>query len=381
MFQVSDELLQELTEKRRYLHEHPELGFEEVHTTEMLKSWLAEKGIPVLPFALKTGVVAEIKGNQEGPTIALRADIDALPIKEETEVSFQSKKEGCMHACGHDFHTVSILGAAILLHEQKEQLKGNVRIIFQPAEEIAQGAKHLVENGVLEGVQAIFGMHNKPDLPVGTIGVKSEGLMASVDKFDITFHGVGGHAGIPHNAIDPIVMASQYVTAVQSIVSRRMDLFHNAVVSITSIHGGNTWNVIPDKVVLQGTVRTFQEEAREVIPGLMKQMAESTAQGYGGTAQFHWDAYMPVVYNDAAFEKIIRTTAEEIGYMAVDAEPSAAGEDFAFYQKFTPGFFVWMGVDGPREWHHPKFDLKEEAIKVAAEFFAALALNVLEQQQ
>lgn len=380
MFRVSDELLQELTEKRRYLHENPELGFEEVHTTEILKIWLSDKGIPVLPFDLKTGVVAEIKGDQEGPTIALRADIDALPIQEETKVSFRSKKDGCMHACGHDFHTASILGAAILLNKQKEQLRGNVRIIFQPAEEIAQGARYFVEKGVLEGVQAIFGMHNKPDLPIGTIGVKSEGLMASVDKFDITFHGVGGHAGIPHNTIDPIVMASQYVTAVQSVIARRMDLFHNAVISITSINGGNTWNVIPDKVVLQGTVRTFQEEAREAIPGLMRQMAESTAQGHGGTVQFHWDSYMPVVYNDAAFEKIIRTTAEEIGYKAIAAVPSAAGEDFAHYQTFSPGFFVWMGVDGPREWHHPKFDLKEEAIKVAAEFFAALALNVLEQQ-
>lgn len=381
MFRVTDELLQELIEKRRYLHEHPELGFEEVHTTEMLKSWLSEKGIPVLPFDLKTGIVAEIKGNGTGPTIALRADIDALPIHEQTEVSFQSKKEGCMHACGHDFHTSSILGAAILLNEQKEQLQGNVRIIFQPAEEIAQGAKHLVEKGVLEGVQAIFGMHNKPDLPVGTIGVKSEGLMASVDKFEITFHGIGGHAGIPHKAIDPIVMASQYVTAVQSIIARRMDLFHNAVISITSINGGNTWNVIPDKVVLQGTVRTFQEEAREAIPGLMKRLAESTAQGFGGTAEFCWDAYMPVVFNDASYEKIIRHTAEDIGYKAVDAEPSAAGEDFAHYQKFIPGFFVWMGVNGPREWHHPEFDLQEDAIKVAAEFFAALAVNVLNNQQ
>lgn len=381
MLRVSETLLHELIEKRRYLHQHPELGFEEVQTTAMLKQWLAEKDIPVLPFALKTGVVAEIKGADEGPTIALRADIDALPIKEETAVPFQSKREGCMHACGHDFHTVSIFGAAILLHEQREKLKGTVRIIFQPAEEIAQGAKYLVEKGVLEGVEAIFGMHNKPDLPVGTIGVKSGGLMASVDKFDITFHGIGGHAGIPHKAIDPIVMASQYVTAVQSIVARRLDLFHNAVISITSINGGNTWNVIPDKVVLQGTVRTFQEEARTAIPGIMKELAHSIAQGYGGTAEFHWEAYMPVVSNDASFEKIVRSTAAELGYQAVDAEPSAAGEDFAFYQTFIPGYFVWMGVDGPREWHHPQFDLNEAALKVAAEYFAALAINVLEQQQ
>ncbi|RDW18114.1 amidohydrolase [Oceanobacillus arenosus] len=380
MFTLTDEMEKDLIQKRRYLHENPELAFEEVNTTAKIKEWLQDHDIPVVSFNLETGVIAEIEGELDGPTIAIRADIDALPIAEATDVPFKSKTEGKMHACGHDFHTVSILGTAILLNEQKEQLRGKVRIIFQPAEEIAQGAKYLVDHGVLKDVTAIFGMHNKPDLPVGTIGVKSEGLMASVDKFEITFNGIGGHAGIPHHAIDPIVMASQYVNAVQSIISRRIDLFHNAVISITSINGGNTWNVIPDKVVLQGTVRTFQPEARDAIPGLMKKLAETTADGNGGTVDFKWDSYLPVVNNAAAYEDIVRASVEDAGYQAVDAEASSAGEDFAYYQNYIPGFFVWMGVNGPKEWHHPEFDLSENAIKVAAEFFATLAVKALENE-
>jgi len=374
---MSNELLEDLIGKRRYLHENPELAFEEFNTTAHIKKWLEAHNITILPLDLETGVVAEIKGGFAGPTIAIRSDIDALPIKEETQVPFKSKTDGKMHACGHDFHTVSILGAAILLNDQKDKLHGSVRFIFQAAEEIAQGAKIAVEKGALEGVSSIFGMHNKPDLPVGTIGVKSGGLMASVDKFKIKFNGVGGHAGIPHNAIDPIVIASQYVTSVQTIIARRLNLFDNAVISITSIHGGNTWNVIPDAVELEGTVRTFQPDARAAIPGLMKNLAESIAQGNGGSVEFIWDDYLPVVNNDANLEEIVRKTAADAGYNVVDGVPSAGGEDFAFYQTYIPGFFVWMGVNGPKEWHHPEYDLNEEAIKVASEYFAQLAVNVL----
>ncbi|MEY8743089.1 amidohydrolase [Bacillales bacterium AN1005] len=374
---MSNELLEDLIGKRRYLHENPELAFEEFNTTAHIKKWLESNNIAILPLDLETGVVAEIKGAFAGPTIAIRSDIDALPIKEETQVPFKSKTDGKMHACGHDFHTVSILGAAILLNDQKDKLHGSVRFIFQAAEEIAQGAKIAVEKGALEGVSSIFGMHNKPDLPVGTIGVKSGGLMASVDKFKIKFNGVGGHAGIPHNAIDPIVIASQYVTSVQTIIARRLNLFDNAVISITSIHGGNTWNVIPDAVELEGTVRTFQPDARAAIPGLMKNLAESIAQGNGGSVEFIWDDYLPVVNNDANLEEIVRKTAADTGYNVVDGVPSAGGEDFAFYQTYIPGFFVWMGVNGPQEWHHPEYDLNEEAIKVASEYFAQLAVNVL----
>lgn len=377
MFKLTDKLLEDLIERRRYLHRNPELAFEEFNTTEHLKKWLETHGITILPFDLETGVIAEVKGEHEGPIIAIRSDIDALPIKEKTDIPYRSEIDGKMHACGHDFHSVSILGAAILLNEQKDQLYGTVRFIFQPAEEVAQGAKYLVDKGVLNDVKAIFGMHNKPDLPVGTIGVKSNGLMASVDKFEMTFNGIGGHAGIPHSTIDPIVMASQYVNNVQSIIARRIDLFHNAVISITSINGGSTWNVIPDKVVLQGTVRTFQQEARETIEIYMKKLAQTTAEGHGGAVDFQWESYLPVVNNSGEYEKVMRDAVKEAGYDVVDAIPNAGGEDFAYYLNYIPGFFVWMGVDGPKEWHHPEFDLKEDAIKVAAEYFATLAVKVL----
>ncbi|WP_338453330.1 M20 peptidase aminoacylase family protein [Niallia oryzisoli] len=373
------ELQKKLVSYRRELHEHPELSMQEYETTKRIRKWLEEAGIPVLDFSLEVGVVAEIAGGQPGPTIALRADIDALPIKEETGLPFASKNEGIMHACGHDFHTASIIGAAILLQERRNELKGKVRIIFQPAEEISQGAVLIGKAGVLAGVEAIFGMHNKPDLPVGTIGVREGALMASVDRFEIEITGVGGHAGIPNNTIDPIVVTGQMISALQTIVSRNLSSFHNAVISITQVHAGNTWNVIPEKAELEGTVRTFQNEARQVIPDLMKRTVEGVASTYGAKAEFHWYPYMPVVDNSPRFTKIAAETAHKLGYEVVEASQSQAGEDFAFYQTKLPGFFVWMGVDGPKEWHHPAFYLNEEALLVAANYFANLSINVLNQ--
>jgi len=374
---TTENLQSKLIEYRRELHEYPELGLKEYETTKRIRRWLEDAGITILDYPLETGLVAEVKGEQDGPTIALRADIDALPILEQSGVEFSSKNEGVMHACGHDFHTSSMIGAAILLQSRRSELKGTVRIIFQPAEEIAQGAVYVAEKGVLDGVSAIFGMHNKPDLPVGTIGVKSGSLMASVDRFELDIIGVGGHAGIPNNAIDPIVIASQIVSAFQSIVSRNMDPFHNIVVSVTKLQSGNTWNVIPDKAELEGTVRTFQQETREVIAERMRALAEGIAASFGARAEFRWFSYLPVVDNDSRFTEIAAEAATVAGYEAVEAERVPAGEDFAFYQTKIPGYFVWMGVDGPKAWHHPEFTLKEEALEVAAKYFAELSILTL----
>src|SRR5690606_12580105 len=378
---MSVNLQEKLIRYRRELHMYPELSMQEFETTRRIRQWLEEAGISILDLPLKVGVVAEITGEQPGPTIALRADIDALPIKEKTDLPYSSLKEGIMHACGHDFHTAAMIGAATLLQAKKAELKGTVRIIFQPAEEISQGAIEIDKAGGLEGVTAIFGMHNKTDLPVGTVGVRDGALMASVDRFEIEITGVGGHAGIPNNAIDPIVIASQIVTALQSIISRNVDPFHNAVISVTRIQSGTTWNVIPEKAVLEGTVRTFQDEARELIPTLMKRTAEGIAQSFGAEAKFHWYPYMPVVDNDSSLRDIITETAVEQGLQVVEAVPSPAGEDFAYYQTKIPGYFIWMGVDGPYEWHHPKFVLNEDALIIAAEYFARLAEKVLNQSK
>ncbi len=370
---------EKLVAYRRELHAHPELSAKEFATTERIRYWLTEEGVTILDFPLETGLIAEVVGALPGPTIALRADIDALPVKEATGLPFASETEGLMHACGHDYHTASMIGAAILLQGKKASLKGTVRFIFQPAEEIAQGAKWIVEAGALKDVSAIFGMHNKPDLPVGTIGIREGGLMASADRFELEIHGVGGHAGIPDSTIDPIVIASQIITGLQTIISRNTSPFHNAVISITQIHGGNSWNVIPEKVYLEGTVRAFQKEDREKIPDLMRRAAEGIASGFGAVADFRWHPYVSIVDNDVRFKAILAETAEEQGYRFVEPKPVAGGEDFAHYQTLIPGFFVFMGVEGTREWHHPEFNLKEEALAVAADYFAALALKVLDQ--
>jgi amidohydrolase len=376
---MKEELKSKLIAFRHELHTYPELSFQEFETTERIRKWLGEAGITILDYPIETGLIAEIKGELPGPTIALRADIDALPIQEVTGLPFASERDGVMHACGHDFHTTSMIGAAVLLQERKKEIKGTVRLIFQPAEEVAQGAVYLDQAGVLNGVSAIFGMHNKPDLPVGTIGIREGSLMASVDRFEIEVTGVGGHAGIPNNSIDPIMISGQILTALQSIVSRNISSFHNAVISVTQIHGGNTWNVIPDKVTMEGTVRTFQNEARENIQALMDRTVTGIAESMGAKPEFRWFSYMPVVDNHPSLKEVAEQTAKELGFSVVEAEQSPAGEDFAFYQTKIPGFFVWMGVDGPEEWHHPAFELKDEALPVAANYFSNLAIRALEQ--
>lgn len=365
---------------RRHLHQYPEVAYEEIETTRSIREWLQAANIRIVDLPLQTGVVAEVGGIQDGPIIALRADIDALPIQEETGLPFASKIDGKMHACGHDFHTAVILGAAFLLKQQEEKLAGTVRFLFQPAEEKGTGARQLIENGALNGVQVIFGLHNKPDLEVGTIGIKSGPLMASVDGFEIDVEGVGTHAAIPHAGIDPIVTASQIVTALQSIVSRNISPLDNAVVSVTTIHGGTTWNVLPDKVVLGGTVRTFQSEVRSRIPDRLQAIIEGVASAYGAKVSLRWFAGPPPVDNDEWLTKLSIEAAMKTGLQVVTPEPSAAGEDFAYYQLEIPGSFVFIGTSGTQEWHHPGFTLDERALPISAHYFAELAIRALEDR-
>ena len=372
-----NKLSDKLIEYRRELHENPELSMKEYETTKRIRKWLKAYNIKILDLPLKVGVVAEIEGDYEGQTIALRADIDALPIVEETGLDFASKNLGVMHACGHDFHTSAILGAAILINKNKSKLHGKVRIIFQPAEENAKGGNIIIQSGALDNVEAIFGMHNKPDLPVGTIGIKEGALMANVDRFEINVIGVGGHAGIPEKTIDPIVVASEIVTGLQTIVSRNLSAFSNAAISITKFQSGNTWNVIPEKAELEGTVRTFQEDVRKLIPDLIKRKAEGIAKASGAKIDFKWYSYLPGVYNDKNYKKVVTEAAIELGYKVVEAKESTGGEDFALYQTKIPGFFIWMGVDGEKDWHNPSYDLNEDALIVAAEYFSNLVFKVL----
>lgn len=370
-------LSEKLIKYRRELHENPELSMKEYETTKRIIQWLKDENIKILDLPLKVGVVAEIEGDNPGPIIALRADIDALPIIEETGLEFASKNFGVMHACGHDFHTSAILGAAILIKESKAQLHGKVRIIFQPAEENAKGANIIIESGALYNVEAIFGMHNKPDLPVGTIGIKSGALMASVDRFEIDVIGIGGHAGIPEKSIDPIIVASEIVSGLQTVISRNLTPFSNTVISVTRFQSGNTWNVIPEKAHLEGTVRTFQKDVRKIIPDLIKRNVEGIASAFGAKTDLRWYPYLPGVYNDEKFNEVVTESAIELGYKVELAKESTGGEDFALYQSRIPGFFVWMGVDGNKEWHHHAYNLNEDALIIAAKYFSNLVIKVL----
>ncbi|MGH0778522.1 M20 peptidase aminoacylase family protein [Bacillus cereus] len=374
-----EQLTETLISIRRNLHEHPELSYEEFGTTKAIKNWLEEKNITIIHSNLETGVIAEISGNSNGPLIAIRADIDALPIQEETNLPYASKIHGRMHACGHDFHTAAIIGAAYLLKEKESSLSGTVRFIFQPAEESSNGACKVIEAGHLHGVQAIFGMHNKPDLPVGTIGIKDGPLMAGVDRFEIEIHGVGTHAAVPDAGVDPIVASSQIVMALQTIVSRNISSSHNAVVSVTNIHSGNTWNVIPEKATLEGTVRTFQNETREKIPALMKRIIQGVSDALGVKTEFRFYAGPPAVHNDTSLTNLSTQVAETMNLNIVSPTPSMAGEDFSFYQQEIPGSFVFMGTSGTHEWHHPAFTVDERALPISAEYFALLAERALKQ--
>lgn len=374
------ELQDKLVQYRRELHQYPELSMQEVETTGRLKKWLAENGIFVKPLPLRVGVVAEITGANPGPTIALRSDIDALPIEEETGFAFASRHAGVMHACGHDVHMATMLGAAILLNEQKASLRGKVRILFQPAEEEASGAKWFAaQPGVLDGVQAILGFHNKPDLPAGTIGVRAGALMASVDRFEIEIIGSGGHGGIPDRCTDPIVIGSQLVNAIQTIVSRRLSSLDNAVVSVTKFIAGNTWNIIPATAALAGTVRTFQEEARAQIPKFLQEACDGIALANRAQIKLHWQPSVGVVKNTPALAAVAFKVAEEGGFRVVEAEQSPAGEDFSYYLETLPGCFVWVGTEGPYQWHHPSYTVNEKALSVGARYFCAFAQEVLEK--
>ncbi|WP_242299625.1 M20 peptidase aminoacylase family protein [Bacillus cereus group sp. BfR-BA-01448] len=372
-----EQLTETLISIRRNLHEHPELSYEEFETTKAIKNWLEEKNITIIHSNLETGVIAEISGNRNGPLIAIRADIDALPIQEETNLPYASKINGKMHACGHDFHTAAIIGAAYLLKEKESSLSGTVRFIFQPAEESSNGACKVIEAGHLHSVQAIFGMHNKPDLPVGTIGIKDGPLMAGVDRFEIEIHGVGTHAAVPDAGVDPIVASSQIVMALQTIVSRNISSSHNAVVSVTNIHSGNTWNVIPEKAILEGTVRTFQAETREKIPALMERIIKGVSDALGVKTEFHFHSGPPAVHNDESLTHLCTQTAQEMSLDVITPTPSMAGEDFSFYQQEIPGSFVFMGTSGTHEWHHPSFTVDERVLPISAAYFALLAEKAL----
>ena len=378
MIEIEKEFLKKLIDDRHFLHMNPELSGEEFATTEFIKEKLKEHNIKIIETNLKNGVVAEI--GQGDKVVALRADIDALPIEEESGVAYHSKVKGKMHACGHDFHTISLIGAAILLKENEDELKGRVRLIFQPEEEINSGAVKMIEENVLEGVSCIIGFHNKPDIPVGFIGIKEGPLMAGVEQFEVEIRGVGTHAAAPHNGNDPIVTASQIITGLQSIVSRHISPLETAVVSVTKIEAGKTWNIIPDRVKLEGTIRTFSEKVREETKRLFEQIIKNYSAAVNQEAEIKWISDGSPVDNN---EKMAEILKKEISKFAKVIEPEImmGGDDFARYQEKVPGLYAFIGTGCPYEWHHPSFLIDDKALPYAINYFITGSKAMLETNE
>ncbi len=371
-----DDLTDKLVLWRRELHQYPELSNQEFQTTQKIAQWLGDAHIRILPLGLKTGVVAEI-GTGAGPTIALRADIDALPIQEQSDQPFSSRNDGVMHACGHDIHTSIMLGAALALKQRESTLAGNVRILFQPAEETFNGARQLIDAGALEGVSVIFGGHNAPDLPVGEFGTRSGPLHANVDRFEILINGKGAHAARPEQGVDSIVVAAHIITALQTLPSRAFSALESVVLSVTRITGGNTWNVLPQQVELEGTVRTHNTDIRAQVPEKIGRLIEHIAAGFGAQAELRWHAGPPVLVNSAEWADFTKEIAAKEGYRVHDQPPQMGGEDFAFYLHHLPGAFVNIGSASAFGLHHPQFDPSEALITPAARYFSRLAQETL----
>ncbi|AWQ17453.1 amidohydrolase [Pantoea ananatis] len=366
----------QLIEWRRELHTWPELSGQEFATTARLRQWLQNAGIRLLDYPLETGVVAEIGSGEN--LIALRADIDALPIHEASGVSFHSRQPGVMHACGHDLHSAVMLGAALELQAQQHQLRGRVRILFQPAEEIARGARQFIQAGVLDQVQAIFGMHNEPGLPSGTFATRGGAFYANADKFVIHVTGKGAHAAHPEQGVDAIVVASQIIQALQALTSRSFNALDSLVLSITRVDGGRTWNVLPETVEFGGTARTHDLQLRAELEKRVRTLVENIALANGAQASLRWHAGPPVLVNDANWAQFSSEVARQVGYRVQTADLHLGGEDFAFYLQQVPGAFVSIGSASDFGLHHAGFTPDESSIAPAAHYFAQLARQALD---
>nr|WP_251037555.1 amidohydrolase [Paenibacillus albidus] len=369
---------QHLIDVRRNLHREPELSYEEFKTTDKLRTWLADAHISVLDLPLPTGLIAQV-GQSEGPVVAIRCDIDALPVEEQTGLPYASEIPGKMHACGHDFHTAVILGAAMMLKAREAELPGRVKILFQPAEETGHGAESVLASGGLDDVAAIFGLHNSPELPAGTFGTRTGPLTAGVDRFEISVEGIGAHAATPENGVDAIVTAAQIITALQTIVSRQCGARETVVLSVTRFNGGHTWNVLPERVELEGTVRTYNEGIRRSMPERITRIIEGIAGAAGAKARLHWAPGPPATINDGFWADFSKEIAGKAGYEVHDIPPQMGGEDFALYLQQIPGAFVNIGTGPAYALHHPRFDVDEAALLPAACYFALLAEQALVQ--
>ena len=367
---------------RREFHMYPELSMKEVRTSNRIKEELTKIGIPF--ESIGTGVVATIKGKNEGKTIALRADIDALEVNEIRDVPYKSKNEGVMHACGHDAHGAMLLGAAHVLNDIKDEFNGTVKLMFQPAEETAQGAKALIEGGALNGVDEVFGMHVMGNFPSGKIAVGEGPRMASADMFRIKVKGAGGHGSMPNYGVDALVAASSIVMNLQTVVSREISPMESAVVSIGKLSSGTRFNVIADEAIMEGTTRCFSYEVREQLPAAMQRIVKSTAASYRAEAEFEYKFLTaPTINNMESTERAKKAIEKIMSRDAVMEMPKMAGsEDFSEYLEMVPGTFAIVGIankdkDTCYSNHHPMFDIDEDMLVNGVALHAQYAFDYL----
>jgi amidohydrolase len=375
----------QLVQWRRRFHQCPELGFEEFATADFVAQKLREWGIEHQTGIAKTGIVATIKSNFPGPVFAIRADMDALPIPEENDVAYRSQNDGIMHACGHDGHTAIALGTAYYLATHRDRFRGTVKIIFQPAEEGPGGAKPMIEAGVLQNpeVEAIVGLHLWNNLPLGKVGVRSGALMAAVECFNCTIQGKGGHGGMPDQTIDSILVASQVINALQTIVARNVNPLDAAVVTVGELHAGTALNVIADSAKMSGTVRYFNPNLEDYIGQRLDQIIAGICNSHGARYKLdYWQLYPPVI-NDRRLAELVNSVAIEVVETPLGVVPECqtmGGEDMSFFLREVPGCYFFLGAANPTKGldfphHHPRFDFDESVLSMGVEIFVRCVEN------
>lgn len=374
---------------RRELHMNAETSQNEVETSKIIKRYLDEFKIPYKSEVGGHGIVAEIDGIESGKIVALRADMDALEMEEETEISFKSKNKNVMHSCGHDSHMTFLLGAAKLLNENKEKIKGKVKLVFQPAEELSPigGAPKILASGLLDDVDAIFGSHVWPDLPFGKIAVKEGPMMANSDHFTIKFIGASSHAAKPHEGVDAVVMGSQFVNAMQTLISRNTDPMNSAVLTIGRFIAGTRYNVMAEEALIDGTCRTFSSEDRMRIFKDMENLARAIAEVNHGQCEYNYGFGYPAVMNEKTSVEIVKESVSRLfgqdSLLEID-KPAMTGEDFAFYLEKIKGAFYWVGIGKEGEKNYPlhskKFYLNEDILYYGAALMYEIAINFLNKK-
>jgi amidohydrolase len=380
--EVEESFGEKIVALRRDIHREPELGFDTQRTAEKVLAALDGLPLDMETGVAKNGIVATLEGEGDGPTVALRADMDALPILEDTGLPFASETEGTMHACGHDGHTSMLVGAAHALSGMRDRLGGTVKFIFQPAEEGGGGGKVMVDEGVADGVSSIFALHLWPGLPFGKVATKAGPIMAAADAFEMEVKASGGHGAMPHLASDAIAIAAHIVTALQTIVSREVDPVEPAVLTVGEIGAGTAFNIIPDKARIGGTVRTLNADLRERIPGRMEDLARGIARGMGGDVDLDYTFSYPVTVNDEAAADLALGIAEDLfgGQSVLELpNPSMGAEDFSYFLETLPGAFIWLGVgEEVSGLHTPKFAFDEEILPRGSALLAAISISALQ---